>query len=453
MSASEASSFEKILIESNDQKRSVDLRGGIVSIDYYEDILSPTVTAKVRVIDTGNTAVDKEGKIRRGLYSGLPLRGGERIEIKIKDQGKTNAEGKEKLGLDFSSDNGVSLYVSSVTQVLMETQRESFLLNLVSREAITNETSRVYKRYDSIISETVKKILTDPLIGLNVDKSKLNDMVEPTKGTYNFLGNLRKPFSVLISLASKSIPNKSGGATAGYVFFQTQDGFQFKSIDKLISEKPKATYIYKETNESSITENNDFNILKYTVDKNQDLIENLRMGSYSFKRLTFNPNTFQFKQDIHSYTEKNKSSKKDSMDHLGTEELKLPKLSDDSKLTLDKAPTRVLAQIVDIGATSDISQKQNYEIDNYLGQNIMRYNLMNTQNLSMTIPCNTDLRAGDVIECRFPKISRDDGGEIYDDVTSGNYMIKELCHHFEANRSFTSMKLMRDTFGFYGDKS
>ena len=452
MSASEASSFEKILIESNDQERSVDLRGGIVSIDYYEDILSPTITAKMRVIDTGNTSIDKKDTTRRGLYSGLPLRGGERIEIKIKDQGKANAEGKEKLGLDFSSDKKVSLYVSSVTQVLMETQRESFLLNLVSREAITNETSRVYKRYDNIISETVKKILTDPLIGLNVDKSKLNDMVEPTKGTYNFLGNLRKPFSVLISLASKSIPNKSGGATAGYVFFQTQDGFQFKSIDKLISEKPKTTYIYKETNDSSITENNDFKILKYTVDKNQDLIENLRMGSYSFKRLTFNPNTFQFKQDTHSYTEKNQSSKKDSMNHLGTEELKLPKLSDDSKLTLDKTPTRVLAQVVDIGATSEISQKPNYEIDNYLGQNIMRYNLMNTQNLSMTIPCNTDLRAGDVIECRFPNISRDDG-ELYDDVTSGNYMIKELCHHFEAKRSFTSLKLVRDTFGFYGGES
>ena len=452
MSASEASSFEKILIESNDQERSVDLRGGIVSIDYYEDILSPTITAKMRVIDTGNTSIDKKDTTRRGLYSGLPLRGGERIEIKIKDQGKANAEGKEKLGLDFSSDKKVSLYVSSVTQVLMETQRESFLLNLVSREAITNETSRVYKRYDNIISETVKKILTDPLIGLNVDKSKLNDMVEPTKGTYNFLGNLRKPFSVLISLASKSIPNKSGGATAGYVFFQTQDGFQFKSIDRLISEKPKVTYIYKETNDSSITENNDFKILKYTVDKNQDLIENLRMGSYSFKRLTFNPNTFQFKQDTHSYTEKNQSSKKDSMNHLGTEELKLPKLSDDSKLTLDKTPTRVLAQVVDIGATSEISQKPNYEIDNYLGQNIMRYNLMNTQNLSMTIPCNTDLRAGDVIECRFPNISRDDG-ELYDDVTSGNYMIKELCHHFEAKRSFTSLKLVRDTFGFYGGES
>ena len=29
-------------------------------------------------------------------------------------------------------------------------------------------------------------------------------------------------------------------------------------------------------------------------------------------------------------------------------------------------------------------------------------------------------------------------------------MIKELCHHFDTNGSYTSMKLVRDTFGQYG---
>ena len=55
MSASEASSFEELILESNDQERTVDLRSGVVSIDYYEDILSPTVTAKIRVINTGDS--------------------------------------------------------------------------------------------------------------------------------------------------------------------------------------------------------------------------------------------------------------------------------------------------------------------------------------------------------------------------------------------------------------
>jgi len=29
-------------------------------------------------------------------------------------------------------------------------------------------------------------------------------------------------------------------------------------------------------------------------------------------------------------------------------------------------------------------------------------------------------------------------------------LIKELCHHFDSEKSETSMKLLRDTFGLYG---
>ena len=145
MSASEAASFEELVIQSNDQKRTINLVAGVVSVDYYEDILSPTVTAKIRVINTGDTIVKEGSKEKQSIYNGLPLRGGERLSMKILDQGKTG-EGEEKKGLDFSNPEKY-LFVSSITQVLQEEQRESFLLNLVSREAITNETTRVYKRY------------------------------------------------------------------------------------------------------------------------------------------------------------------------------------------------------------------------------------------------------------------------------------------------------------------
>ena len=437
MSASEAASFEELTLESNDQERTVDLRAGVVSVDYYEDILSPTVTAKIRVINTGDT-IAKEGESeRQSIYNGLPLRGGERLSMKILDQGKADNDGKEKTGLDFT-DPKKYLFVSSITQVLQETQRESFLLNLVSREAITNETTRVMKRYNGPISGTVRKILTDPLIGFNVDESKLDDIVESTRGSYDFVGNLRKPFSTLISLASKSVPDVSKNATAGFVFFQNQDGFKFASIDSLIKEKSKATYTYTDVNESSITRNNDFKILKYTVDKNQNLIENLRMGTYSFVRLAFNPLTFAFSQTKYNY------GAKEGIKNLG-KDLELPKISDDSYLTLDQLPTRTVSQIVDVGAAVGVSTDTNYSPEEYQGQNIVRYNLLMTQNISMTVPCNTDLKAGDIITCEFPKISREGKNEI-DQETSGKYMIKELCHHFEAKRSFTSMTLVRDTF-------
>ena len=62
-----------------------------------------------------------------------------------------------------------------------------------------------------------------------MDESRYS--VENTRGSYDFVGNLRKPFSTLISLASKSVPDVSKNATAGFVFFQNQYGFKFASID------------------------------------------------------------------------------------------------------------------------------------------------------------------------------------------------------------------------------
>ena len=439
MSASEAAIFEELTLESNDQKRTVDLRPGIVSIDYYEDILSPTISAKIRVINTGDTISPKDSQdpsktdgSKQSIYNGLPLRGGERLVMKILDQGK-KYDNKEKEGINFSSDPTKYLYVSGITQVIQETQRESFLLNLVSREAITNETSRVMKRYTGTISDTVEKILLNVL---KIDPSRIS--VEETLFPYNFVGNLKKPFSTLIWLASKSIPVESGDSSAGFLFFQTQDGFQFASIDSLIKKKSKATYIYTDVNESSNSRNNDFNILSYTIDKNQQLVEKLRLGTYSAVRLSFNPLTHEFKQNKLEY-----GLKEDN--NLG-KKLEFPLISEDSSQSLDQVPTRIISQIVDVGASTEVSKETNCAAEKYQGQNYRRYNMLTTQSLSMIVPCNTDLRAGDIIKCEFPKVSREDSAEL-DREQSGLYMIKELCHHFEAKRSFTSMKLVRDTFG------
>jgi hypothetical protein len=69
-----------------------------------------------------------------------------------------------------------------------------------------------------------------------------------------------------------------------------------------------------------------------------------------------------------------------------------------------------------------------------------------TQILSVTVPSNTNLRAGDIIECLFPKTTISTKKE-FDEQQSGLYMIKALCHHFDTEGSYTSMKLIRDTFG------
>lgn len=440
--ASESSIYEELILESNDQKRTVDIKQGTISIDYYEDIFSPTVTAKIRVVNTGDSisAPDSSGNTdgpKQSIYHGLPLRGGERLALKIKDQG-TNKSGEAKKGIDFSSTAKKYLYVSSITDVISETQRESFTLNLVSREAITNETVRVAKKYptDLTIDQAVNLILKDVL--------KTNTIKNPDKSInkYGFIGNMRKPFTVLVWLASKAVPDIGKNATAGFLFYQTQDGFQFKSVDKLTAQESKATYRYTQVNRSNTTENTDFDILKYNTEKNQNLIEKLRLGTYASSRSYFDPLTFNFyggKFTLPNY--------KDRIKNLGGKSLELPKISSSSNQSLGEVPTRILCSVLDVGTMEKgVSKDINADPTDYQAQAIMRYNVLFTQTLNMIVPCNTELRAGDIITCEFPKISNEDTGE-FDAEQSGLYMIKELCHHFEPNRSYTSMKLIRDTFG------
>ena len=268
MAAINKSIYEKLTLESNDQKRTIDIQLGTVSIDYYEDIFSPTITAKILVGNTGDSiqAPDSEGEPdgpKQSIYNGLPLRGGERLSLKIAGNSDKNP------GLDFSTNEKDYLYVSSITNVISESQRETFLLHLVSREAITNETSRVGRKYptSSTISNSVEDILKNYLKTDKIGK------MDKTQNRYGFIGNLRKPFTLLVWLASKGVPESSSAdATAGFVFYQTKEGFQFRSIDELISQPSKATYIYTDINKSGTERDNDFVILNYKTEKNQKVM-------------------------------------------------------------------------------------------------------------------------------------------------------------------------------------
>lgn len=441
--------YEELVLESSDRSRTIDISTGAISIDYYEDIFSPTITAKIKVINTGNTIVAEGGTGRQSIYNGLPLRGGERVSMKIAGNSATNP------GLDFTKRVADYLYVSSITDVISETNQESFTLHLVSREAITNETVRVGKKFkvDSAISDSVENILTNYL------KTEKIGAIDKSSNKYGFIGNLRKPFTLLVWLASKAVPQSSGSATAGFLFYQTQDGFQFRSVDGLITQPPRTdindtrvVYTYNQVNqaydENNNKVNNDFNILNYYVEKNQNLIEKLKLGTYASHRMFFNPLDFSFSKPEDGMFKLEDYAGKSN--NLGSQ-IKLPPLSDGSDLTLGDVPTRIITAVYDVGtlnpATSlEVSSKINSDQTLYQSQSLMRYNILFTQTLSIIVPSNTNLRAGDIIECRFPTITQSSAKE-YDTETSGLYMIKELCHHFDANRSYTSMKLIRDTFG------
>jgi hypothetical protein len=422
-------------IHSNGGLEKVDLTNSLISFDYFEDILSPTVTAIAQIATSSS------------LFNLLPIRGGEKIYVDI-----DTAFGNFELNDDFA------LYVYKVSGISPTSTSEVLTLHMVSREALTNETSRCQIKYYGNIKPTVTRILTEDL----KTRKFLNSNIEPTANTYNFIGNNRKPFHVLTWLGPKAIPStsKKTGASgdwetsvakgvAGFLFYETKEGFNFRSIDTLVSPTNSQfgtsdmadipRYVYKNVIQQNDPEN-DFTILNYGIEKNIDLLKSLRVGQYVNKTYFYDlySNTF----DLYTYYLKDEIK---GQSKLGTQDsLYLPK-------AFEESPSRIMAKISDRGAlNSDGSIGSNERTGADMAKSYSRYNLLFTQSLSMIVPMNVNLKAGDIINAIFPSVNTNSESKDFDEEQSGFYLIKEVRHHFEPDQMVSSLKLVRDSYGLYG---
>ena len=469
-SASNPCIIEQFDLISDRRAKPFNLAPFVAAIDYYEDVFSPTITMKVMILNESQNVTDQteeedeetgvepsEAKTKdfKALYDGLPIRSGERCIIKVGANVESNVQ------LDFSENEQRQLFVTTVTNIVRDAKRELFTIHLTSREAVINETSRVYKRFkpDQRIDATVKQILKD---NLNVDEDYSD--VDPTANSYGFVGNLRKPFATLVWLAKKSVTTLNGGKSAGFLFYQTKSGFKYKSVDGLMRqplykikdkdgvEQQAPSYNYTEATMTFDGDtkpiNNDFKILRFSFTRNNDLIKDLRMGTFCSSGMYFNPFSFKFETNV--YKRKDYVGK-DEIATMGDETYVPLKLKKDSDATIEDTATRALTGVVDIGVyvMKDTDHLKKSDPLAHQMQSIARYNTLFSNLVDMVVPLNSNLEAGMVIECTFPKMSTTaKAGNLEDPQRTGAYIIKELCHHYDIEKAYTSMKLMKD---FPGD--
>ena len=444
--------YELITLES-DQGVTIDLRLGVVSFQYFEDLFSPTITAKMIIISTAGVVSDDKTKKIESLYNGLPIRGGERVAIRIKGNSKINK------GLQFDTPE-TYLYVSKISNVIRDGQKEIFVLHLVSREAITNEVTHVNRKFEaySLIDTHVKNILKNDL------KVKINRYlgnIDSTSNKYGFLGNLKTPFQILVWLASKASPQtQSSGGFTGYFFYQTQSGFNFRSVDSLIRDgldgrtartnfKATREYTHKQFTDY-INESGDFNILAYSVRRNNDLLRKLIVGQYSNFTASFNPLNGRFSKiqegtfNLLDIINQPKGKKFLTLGNVP----EVPTLLSDDGMGLGELPSRIMSVVKDVGTLSKEASKEDTPgVSQTQKEALVRYNLLFQQVVRIIIPLNTNLQVGELVKLNFLGAPE---GSTYDRQQSGHYLIKELCHAFDTEQSITSMTVIRDTFGEFG---
>ena len=267
--------------------------------------------------------------------------------------------------------------------------------------------------------------------------------VEETKNTYTFIGNARKPFHTITWLAKKSIPSSDNSSdntsgSAGFFFYEDRDGYKFRSVDSLCSPETDVIPTYEQSALSQPNQDNRYKILSASFDTNTDILENLRLGMFS------NVNYFW-----NAYDQTTQCYQYDLQDNYGTNIKTLESTASPYTvpLGLEESPSRIMFSILDTGSlekTGFIENQENY-IQNqpkYQAQAVVRYNLIFSQTVTITIPINTTLRIGNVINCRFLQT----GGDGIDTLRSGNYLIAEISHQFTDNTAYTGLKLIRDSY-------
>jgi hypothetical protein len=429
--AIEPANITKFTITSNINGNTADVTGGIVSLQYFESVLDNTIRITATIIDTGNAVGEGSGSSgTKNVLQSLQLSGYEKVEVEFNDNQETPFK------LRFTGDK--SLYISKIRNIFSHTQKTVFTIDLVTKEYLLNEqeSSLVYQRYDGEISSSIVKILQEYLkTGKSID-------VDETVNKYNFIGEAKKPFRLCTEVARFGIPSKIPGAkgkVAGYLFFETYDGYKFKSIDVLLDDKNTSykSFIYNLT--TGIPDGYDAKIVEYTADKTIDVQKRMVMGGYGTKLEGFDPYTDKFGYAIVD---------SENQPQLGGKYM--PKLADGFD-----GPSRKSIRRLDIGHLPDGNTskeqlkgafKQNLDAGNVIAQSAMRYNQLFTLTVVVTIPGDLSLRAGDLVHCDFPGTTPKEDPEP-DKEISGIYMISDISHLIGPKETYTKMNLVRGSFG------
>ena len=426
MSRTQSLKYNKFEIYSNeDSSKFGNISGGTPKVLYRESVLEPSIEISVDVLETGGAFPD--GKT---ILEGLPLYTTERVQFEIElDENKVSFKNQD------------DLRVASIENIMESFSNVSYNLKVVSKEAFDNTLcdTRVKRKLEGKISTIVADIIQKDL---GSDKPVY---VDPTHNSYYDFGGDMSPFSKILELQTYAIPDGMSGKSAGYLFWQTSEGFHFRSLDKLFDKKGKYIKKFIENKKPGPPPiGYDGKILQSSRIRSINGLDQFETGSYGTILEVFD-------SVIKKYVRKEPSTPPpEGNGNIAGK--KLPTFHPDlhGKAT-DKIQVRK-----NNGGSFSYEDKPERQVEKFTEEDIVveeviyqakqNFRQKFTTVAEITIPADLSLHAGDLIECDFPGMTLDKTLE-KSSRDSGIYMIADLCHYGDRSQSYTGLRLVRDSFG------
>lgn len=383
-------SVKEILLKNKNTSASINPSDQVVTIDIYEDLNSPSLYAEIKMQD------------RIGLLTNFPIIGEEELQITFSTP-----------GFPYPTTYKFNTFAVVDVQQDMTSKGYSYTIRCTSKEQIIQGNINITQSYNESIDEIVRNILvrycnTDKVI--DVDTSKGNETVVVPRLT---------PFTTIDMLRQRAVHPRFISST--FVFFENQDGFNFKCIEQLMADGKKKIgskkfYYFQGLQKDNNTEVLSFrSIIEYENIARTDVANIVQSGGLKNQVKTFDLFTKNVEQRDFDMSQSFQSIvPMDNKNSLN--------VSDNTVKDFSKKNT------YNFFIAKDSNRKQNF-LDEMLGPRQAFKTIFNSNFVRVYVPGDSSIKAGDVIELNLPEASGITGPKKVDPNVSGNYLVTRLRHN------------------------
>ena len=398
-----------------------DIKNLVREINIYESVFSSVLQATLLIEDIGEN-----------LISQMPMMGQERIVIIIDSGGKKHT---------------LNFYLYRIDGRVMQEKSQYYVMNCMSVEGLRNENFRICERVDGIKAEDLIK---DILKRDNFSPKKVD--VDETNEPFDIYVPNWRIFDLIQWMSKRSVPAYKKDSV-GFLFYETFNGFNFKSIDNLFDQSSypddSVTYKYFQANMTNgLDDLERHRIMNFASPKMFDIHHDLRRGAFSHDSIYLDLN-----QRIYKTFRTTADDFWDNSSHLGKAK---PYVSGGNS-----TPTQLLARSSrtiyrasvrgNFGPWEEAKEGKEYvdPVNKEFDKAFYRYYFLEYSQLDIGVPGDLDLRAGSVINVSIPEPKPAVGNRIEEDHRfSGKYFVTAAKHSIlNRNELRTTVSLARDSYG------
>ena len=416
----------------------INIKPNIIQIDIFEDMTRNSIAGEILLQDSG------------GFVSEGPIIGQEYLRLKIQTPSLTN----ERDIIDFTENVFVINSVSSRSEVANNVS--VYLLSFSSSEIFKNQRTKITGSLTGTYSDIVKQMLDR----VNCQKTIF---LEPTRGVKRITVPNLRPFEVIQMALQSASSAISDNFSPSYVFFETFEGYNFRSLASLYAQPISQEYTNfvpgGQVKDGIVNIETELkNIIDYEIVDNSNTLYNHTTGVLASKLIVHNIYSKSFKEYTYNYFDNFDDEKHITSYHDGNQ---FPIFSDvaiekDGSRNSD-FPARTFLTSISEGET-DVNNTTLDGTEPFVApdpQNTLqeRSSTINQLErgliLNISTHGNTSIHAGDIVRVDIPLVAsiKTQKNRKNDRFYQGVFLVKKVKHEFDftVNKHASILTLVKDS--------